>query len=332
MTHTLPSADIRGYYQALGIRVAQWARDEASVRCFADPEGHARGDRHPSCSINLNHGAWRCHGCNASGGPFDAAICRGHSNRSAIELMICHGLTQRRHPASRSRQHAVMPDALNYPRAQQPARPRFTLSNADIYRWCRTLDRDARTIERLVADRAWSRETVRQLELGLDRGRITIPVRDHRRRLVGLLRYRPWARDGQIKMSAAVGSRRQLLPHPALEPSSRVLLVEGEPDMIAARSLGLPAIALPGVDSWKDDWAAMFAGRQIVIALDCDRHGRTVAQSIADRLSELGLVRVVDLAPSRNDGYDFTDWILDGASDAESLIHDAISERSDDEH
>ncbi len=61
MTLTLPGADIRGYYQALGIELPGWASTEASVRCFASPDGHRRGDRDPCCSVNLEHGAWHCH-------------------------------------------------------------------------------------------------------------------------------------------------------------------------------------------------------------------------------------------------------------------------------
>jgi hypothetical protein len=94
------------------------------------------------------------------------------------------------------------------------------------------------------------REHVRAFELGIDGDRITIPVRNEQRRLVGLLRYRPWGSGrGGPKMLAAPGSRRQLLPHPCAEPARQLLLVEGEPDMLAARSHGLPAIALPGIES-----------------------------------------------------------------------------------
>lgn len=117
----------------------------------------------------------------------------------------------------------------------------------------------------------------------------------------------------------SLGSRRQLLPHPGIEQSAAVLLVEGEPNMIAARSRGLPAIALPGVDSWKDDWAAMLAGRQISIAMDCDRRGRAGAQRIEQALGEFAVVRIVDLEPTRHDGYDLTNWILDGSPNAETI-------------
>ena len=55
---TLPGADIRGYYTALGIDLPAWAQEQASVRCFADPDLHQHEDRNPSCSVNLTTGAF----------------------------------------------------------------------------------------------------------------------------------------------------------------------------------------------------------------------------------------------------------------------------------
>ena len=62
MTGTLPGADVRGFYQALGIELSGWAQREASVACFAAPDAHAHGDRDPSCSVNVETGAWHCWG------------------------------------------------------------------------------------------------------------------------------------------------------------------------------------------------------------------------------------------------------------------------------
>ena len=101
---------------------------------------------------------------------------------------------------------------------------------------------------------------MRELGVGLDGDAVVIPVPDANGRLVGVLRYRPWPTSGQPKMRAVGGSVRQLLPHPAAETASRVLLVEGEPDMIAARSRGLPAIAVPGADAWRPQWHAGLPG------------------------------------------------------------------------
>jgi hypothetical protein len=165
-------------------------------------------------------------------------------------------------------------------------------------------------MSRLADERGWSPDAVSELELGSHRGQITIPVRDGDHRLAGLLFYRPWPQDGQRKLRAAAGSCRQLLPHPGTERSRRVLLVEGEPDMIAARSHGLAAIAVPGVAAWRTQWRELLRGREVVIIMDADPAGRDAARRIADDLrASAATVVVVDVAPERADGYDLTDWL-----------------------
>lgn len=191
------------------------------------------------------------------------------------------------------------------------ARRTLTVREPDVQRWHSILRIDATLIARLTRERGWRKGTMCELELGVCRGQVTIPVRDSHRRLIGLLRYQPWPQAGRPKMRAAAGSCRMLLPHPTAEPSHDVLLVEGEPDMVAARSRGLPAIALPGLDCWRSHWAQLLAGRQIQIITDADAHGRAVATRIAHDLNEYASTTIVDLAPNRDDGYDLTDWLLE---------------------
>jgi DNA primase len=88
-----------------------------------------------------------------------------------------------------------------------------------------------------------------------------------------------------------------------------VLLVEGEADVIAARSHGLAAIALPGVHSWRPQRTPLFAGRRVVITMDADVPEREVARRIAYDLARQAAATILDLAPQRSDGYDLTDWL-----------------------
>jgi hypothetical protein len=168
--------------------------------------------------------------------------------------------------------------------------------------------------------RGWTEATIDELQLGLDNDRITIPVRDTHDQLVALLRYHPGAPD---KLRAATGSRRVLYPHPSTLPPGPVLLVEGEPDRIAAHSAGLPAIAIPGVDGWQQDWAVLLVDhQQVVIVLDCDPQGRAAAHRIADDLDRRQIThRIVDLDPERSDGYDLTDWLKQHPSTHRTRLH-----------
>lgn len=312
MTQTLPGADVRGYYDALGISIPTWARGNASVRCFADPDAHHHGDRNPSCSISLEHGAWKCHGCGASGGAFDAATARGYSDRAAMDLMVRHGIAERQTRPRDVSIASVRPPVRRTDRLEHRAhRPGLAVAELDVRHWRGALTEQTRLIGKLTRERAWLYSTMLELGLGYDGGRITIPVRDRDSRMVGLLRYQPWPKLGQPKMLATRGSRRALLPHPAAEPSREILLVEGEPDMIAARSRGVPAIAVPGTETWRPEWASLFAGREVTIVMDCDPEGRRAAERIAQDLHGRADTRVFDIAPNRRDGYDLTDLLLD---------------------
>jgi hypothetical protein len=157
--------------------------------------------------------------------------------------------------------------------------------------------------------RVWSRATLLELGCGWERGRVLIPIRDRDGGLRGVLRYAP-THDRAPKMLAARGTRLGLVPHPATEPSKWIVLVEGPPDMISARSRGLPAIAIPGDDAWEAEWAQLLTGRRVSIVFDCDQAGRDAAVRIAADLKAPGVRgSVIDLATWRHDGYDLTDWL-----------------------
>ena len=64
--------------------------------------------------------------------------------------------------------------------------------------------------------------------------------------LIGVLRYQPFD-TGQTKMLAVPGTRLGLIPHPGTESSPDIDLVEGPPDMIAARSSGLARLPFPAI-------------------------------------------------------------------------------------
>jgi Toprim domain len=313
---TLPDADIRGYYQALGIQVPGWATEEAPVRCFAAPDAHQHEDLHPSCSVNLNTGAWNCHGCGAHGGAYDAALAKGHTPRAAIDLMIAHGLTQRRLPMDspgvtrvRSQRSRIPVTALP---SGSPRSQRFTIAERDITRWQQALVHRPMLITELAEQRGWSYQTIRELELGLDQlaQRITIPIRDHGGRLQGLLRYQPLEPRHGPKTRAAPGTRLGMIPHPGAVPDRELVLCEGPADMLAARSRGLPAIAIPSTTAWRADWANDLTGRTLIVVMDSDPAGRHAAATVTRDLAAAGIAtHQIDLAPGRTDGYDLTDWL-----------------------
>jgi hypothetical protein len=305
----LATGDIRGYYESLGIPLPERAEREAAVRCFAAPESHRHGDRSPSASISLVSGAWCCHACGARGGAYDAALALGHTPRGAIELMITYGLVERRSGSGHQPLDRPEPAPAHPPVIR--ARVQLAATNADVARWQSSLSRRPPLITRLARERGWRYGVICELEVGLDAsGRLTIPIRNATGELQGVLRYQPWRTHGP-KMLAVRGTRLGLIPYPARDPAPHVVLVEGPADMIAARSNGLAAIAVPGTYAWRAEWAPAFAGRRVTVVMDCDRPGREAANRIATDLTPSSDVVVLDLNPAREDGYDLTDALLD---------------------
>jgi hypothetical protein len=313
----MAGGEVRAFYEALGIVLPGWAHTEAPVRCFADPGAHKREDRDASCSVSLNSGAFNCHGCGARGGAYDAALARGRSPREAIDLMVAYGLTERRRrDTSRAR-------ARKQPR--QPttaAQASLAITAEQVREWADRLQRSPALIARLESRRGWSRRALLELEIGFDGERITAPiwrpatpaerVCSQRVVLQGALRLRVDSTQ-QPKVTAVPGTRLGLMPPPAWTRERQVLLVEGASDMLAARSAGLPAIAVPGANAWRAEWASALDGRTVVVVMDCDRPGRQAAVRIAEDLERRGIhTGIGDLAPARQDGYDVSDWLREG--------------------
>lgn len=162
----------------------------------------------------------------------------------------------------------------------------------------------------------WDARALAALEVGYDGERFTFPIRDDGGALCGLVRYQP---GGEPKSLALPGTQRELFPQPT-GSDLWLLLVEGEPDAITARSAGLPAVAFPGTQGWKKGMARRFAGVEVVAVPDCDEQGRAAGEKIAaDLYGVAESVRILDLAPGRDDHYDLGDALREDVETPDEL-------------
>lgn len=177
--------------------------------------------------------------------------------------------------------------------------------------WERMLTPELRA--RLQQRKGWTDRALNACRIGWDTTRLTFPVYEPSGRVVvGLVRYLP---GGEPK-SYAVGPR-ELWPAPESLPDGPVWLVEGEPDRVSAVELGLNAVAVPGVGTWKSTWAERFRGRRVTVCMDCDDVGRAAAISRVQTLLRAGVLAVrVDLFPGRDDGYDIGDALAAASTDS----------------
>lgn len=155
--------------------------------------------------------------------------------------------------------------------------------------------------------RGWSYDTLQAFQVGYHDRHLVLPFYE-RGKLVNVGKYRP----GQGKVIGLRGRRKPLYHVPILETDAPLWIVEGEPDALSAYELGLMAVGVPGVNNWRQEYAQRFTGRHVRVCMDCDRPGREAAYRIfADLVPFASGLKVVDLEPLRDDGYDMTDFLMD---------------------
>jgi len=113
-------------------------------------------------------------------------------------------------------------------------------------------------------------------------------------------------------------------PMLALVPDERVYLVEGEKCVDALSALGLLAVCNPhGAGELRPEYAEPLRRRQANTLVDADKPGRDHGQRWAQSLwGKAASIKVLDLYPDRDDGWDVADWIAE--RQAAGLDDDAI--------
>lgn len=208
------------------------------------------------------------------------------------------------------------------PKARTQAKP--LPSEEDVAGWHERLMKSPD----LKSNRSYLREsrglkkaTLRRYQIGYERGRYVIPVRDEAGALVNLRRYDPKAAQAKMMNLSGHGENR-LFPLEVLadaDPSEPVLVVEGEWDALLAGQHGLIAVTGTGGASNVPKDLSALTDRSVYVLYDCDQSGREGAVKMATAL--LGVAKeafVVDLGLG-NEGEDVTDWFVRFKRTAEDL-------------
>jgi hypothetical protein len=176
--------------------------------------------------------------------------------------------------------------------------------------------------ERMLTD-----EVIDRYQLGISRGRLTIPILDVQGRVVDIRRWASPANRNEktqkiLHWKEGFGGAR-LFPLDQLD-QDRLVLTEGELDGLALISHKIPAVTVTaGVSTWNDDLSAPLARKTVIIATDNDDAGRKGALKRAESLSRFGCKVSIIQWPDRPKGWDVTDELRENGLESMKQILDS---------
>lgn len=140
-------------------------------------------------------------------------------------------------------------------------------------------------------------------------GRLAIPYIGPKGNVYGL-RFRA-VDDSEPKYLGLPGVETRLFNLRALsEATDFVVICEGELDAVSCTQAGVPAVGVPGVDSWKAHHRRLFDGFDVLVVGDNDKAGRGFVKKM---LNDIHSARPVILGPDVND---VNDLLREGGTDA----------------
>ena len=164
----------------------------------------------------------------------------------------------------------------------------------------------------LTEERGLTLETIKHFQLGIADGPGVSPSHESKRGWLTIpylsptgvlsMRFRrPPDSEAPMKYWSPKGTKTRVFNTNALlNPGHWIAITEGEMDCIAATQAGIPAIGIPGVQSWARYMRPMLSGfsRIIVMADNDDKgQGQQFGEMIAEQLEEVKVV----LAPKGHD-------------------------------
>lgn len=167
-------------------------------------------------------------------------------------------------------------------------------------------------LDYLMEGRGLSLDIIKQFQLGAVLGQGVSPSNETVRGFISVpylsptgvlsMRFRrPPDSEAPMKYWSPKGTKTRVFNTNALlNPGHWIAITEGEMDCIAATQAGIPAIGIPGVQSWKPYMRHMMSGfsRVMVLADNDDKgQGQQFGEMIAEQLDEVKVV----LAPKGHD-------------------------------
>jgi DNA primase len=194
---------------------------------------------------------------------------------------------------------------------------------SEIDAYCRCLFERSWARDYLEFDRNIPEGIMKKFKLGLqpETERITIPVYDSFGYCVDVIRKKFKGR-GAKSLHYKRGKGIRLYPEDKAFFERRLVLVEGEWDVLVGRSYGLPTVSWTGgALSWGDDFDHLFRDKAVWILYDNDDAGRGGTKQVEQRLEHLAYYTEVVPPLNPTQGKDLTDWSFTATGEIQKLLN-----------
>jgi hypothetical protein len=270
----------------------------------------AHDDATPSASINVESGLWRCHaaGCQKKG---DIVALLAYCLKADRKIVVLD--LQRRYPE--------LIDAVSF-------------DTAAVERYHQRIW-DSGPLLKALRARAITDEMIRSARLGVNDGRVTIPLFNLGGRCLNVKSYLPGAKAADKMRSIVKGRKQQIYQPDQLDKHDDIWICGGELKALVAGALLNPhnigaCSSTGGEGSWNHEWTPLFKGKHVVICMDVDRPGQSAAVKIARLLAPVAKsikIAQLPLDKKRFPTGDINDWVAkcDATADDFLKLADAAS-------
>ena len=196
----------------------------------------------------------------------------------------------------------------------------------------------------LIEKRGLTEDTIKRFRLGVSKAyrkpRITIPIKNIHGDYVNVRCYLPFDREKQDvkilpwphetrkkpdgKKPETYGTPARLFGIGEIVPGEPIFVCAGEFDRILMVQNGFTTVTGTGAEGTiprLEDCKILIQASEIYIVYDCDDAGRKGAKKLCESLMKIGAekIKVLDLDPEKNDGYDITDFFVNDGKRREDL-------------
>lgn len=285
--------------------------DDGEQRAFCPVCEDPGKSKTPSAMFNADEGVWNClkgnHGGSIRSLAADLKRERGWDIRS-------EAMKARHEDPEFSEERA---------RSLNAARKSSSLPTAEqVAVWHRRLLNSERPLRELMNERGFSRETIIEYDIGWDGSRYQIPVYDEDGELVNVRRYQMHAGDAKYKMLNFPGhGEARIYGLKILADNKRVVLSEGETDMILNNQYGIPTVThTAGAKTFRAQWGPLFQGKIVFICYDNDDTGKLGAAKAKAIIKPYAEAVYTIVVPVDARGADITDFYIAEGHSAEDFI------------